>query len=60
MATVAVPSYAFVDLGGEVRFSLGQVLMLVALGAAWGDMRSKVNGLRDDVKRLRDDFEKGD
>ena len=60
MATLVAPSYALVDLGGEVRFSLGQVLMLVALGAAGGDMRSKVNGLQDDVKRLRKDFEGGD
>lgn len=51
-ATLAAPSYAVVDLGADVRFSLGQVLILFAVGAAWGDMRGKVQALRSEVDRL--------
>lgn len=58
MAFAAVPQASVVDLGGDVRFSLGQVLLVVALGVAWGDMRRQVTEVRDEQKRLRVDFEK--
>lgn len=57
LAMLVAPTYAAVDLGGELRFSLGQVLMVVAVGIAWGDMRRSVATLKEDVKRLRDDIE---
>ena len=38
---------------GDVSFSWGQVCVLMAVAAAWGDMRSQVKDLRKDVDELR-------
>lgn len=57
MAFAVVPSVPVVDLGGDVRFSLGQVLLVLALGAAWGDQRRQLTEVRDEQKRLRAELE---
>lgn len=45
---VAQPAWAQAEAGG-VTFSWAQVVVLVGMAAAWGDMRRQVADLRRDV-----------
>jgi hypothetical protein len=50
---VAAPAWALpVNVGDGITFSWGQLLVVAGLAVAWGDMRRKVEDLRDEVKRL--------
>ena len=44
------------DGGGGFVFTFSQVALLVAVGAAWGDMRASRIRDREDFKALRDEF----
>ena len=45
------PAWAQVK-AGEFTFTWSQVALLVALGAAWGDMRGKVSSIEKRLDRM--------
>lgn len=45
------PAYAEFQLG-DVRFTLSELLIFVALGAAWGDARRQIMDIRRELDRL--------
>jgi len=47
-----------VDAGGGPAFTFAQVALLVAIGAAWGDMRTNRSRDRDEFKDFRSDVVK--
>lgn len=50
--TIAQPVQASVG-GGEFSFSWGQVCVMMAVAAAWGDMRREVHDIRKDVDEIK-------
>ena len=53
----AYPAFAGVS-ASEVTFPLGQVSLLMAVAAAWGDMRAQVKDLRREVEEIKGRKEK--
>lgn len=52
---VVVPGYALAAIeSGAVSLSWSQLLTLLGLAAAWGDMRQQVKSLRDKVDDLEE------
>ena len=49
-ATVGLPA-----VGGDSMFTFPQVALLVAVAAAWGDMRTNRNRDREEFKEFRQD-----
>lgn len=45
------PAYAEYQLG-DVRFTLSELLIFVALAAAWGDARRQIMDIRRELDRL--------
>ncbi len=39
-------------MGSDAQFTWGQVCVLVAVAAAWGDMRAQLRDVRKDVDNL--------
>lgn len=46
------PAWAATEVG-DLNITFTQAVTLFALAAAWGDLRSKVTGTREDVVELR-------
>lgn len=44
------------EAGGGSAFTFAQVAILVAIGAAWGDMRTNRTRDREELKELREEF----
>lgn len=55
IVTAAVAGQQGVGVG-DVNFSWSQVLVLVALGAAWGDQRTDRRAMRRDIDELKAEF----
>jgi hypothetical protein len=51
--SIAAPVRAEVGSAALDSFSWGQVTILLAIAAAWGDMRGQVRDLRRDVDHLQ-------
>lgn len=49
---VARPAWAVIGVG-DVRFTISDVLVLMAVAVAWGDMRRVVSQVQADVAELK-------
>lgn len=58
LIATGLPAYAQTDGGASaMQFSFGQVVVLCAVGMAWGDQRSRVDRLEKTLEKHMDSCE---